>query len=206
MLSQFLRAASFKPGAALTFVGVAEASTGTNTNSLTVSYPAGVQTGDLAFMCITVPVFSGDVAYTSTGWTSLNVRSEGNVSSQLLYRVVDTTGSQSFTRTGTAPTRTGYLLAVFRNANYSSFSFAVGNDNANPPVLSGTYNAVVAFGNVAVADSTIAPPSGYTTLGEISGGGISTCGGYLISQVTNPNPGQFAVAQVDYIAYTIGLT
>jgi len=204
MLSHFLRASG--RSTELIFVGVAEAVVTSNENNLTISYPANAQTGDLALLCLTVPANLG-LGYTSTGWTSLSVESNDDVQAQLFYRTIGTTGSQSFTKTGTAPERVTYLLAVFRNATYSSFAEAEDDGAPNPPQLIGTFNAVVVFGNIDNADSAITPPSGYITLGEIASGSITTCGAYRIGAATNPNPGSFGnVSSNGYIAYTIGLT
>lgn len=191
----------------ITFVGTSEA-TGSG-NAFTVTYPAGTEDGDIAIICITTPsnMSSG---YSATGWTSLNANSEQpGVKSNLLYRVVSGTGTQSFSKGSSAPSELSYIVAVFRNAAYSSFNVASGDDSPNPPSLTGSFNLVVAFGSSSASDSTVTPPTGYTTLGEINNTNITTMGGYLIGPSTNPNPSAFSgitVGTWTYTAYTIGLT
>lgn len=206
MLSHFLRA-RYTASSSITFVGVAEASLSSG-NSFTATYPSGTQNGDLAFIAISAENNLGE-NFTASGWTSLNrTTTQGNIKSQLLYTVVSGTGSQSFTKGGITTGAKTYLLAVFRNATYSSFSTVTsGSGVVNPPSLSGTFNAVVCFGHTDISDSTVTAPTGYTTLGEISNGNITTCGGYLLSAATNPDPAAFGgIASSAYNAYTIGLT
>lgn len=205
MLTHILRAAAGNNTSG--FIGTTELSTTSNTNSLSIAYPAGTRDGDLAFMAIATGsnLSSG---YSSSGWTSLDVDTSRSVKAQLLYRVVSGTGTQSFTKGSFDPNGVACILAVFRAFTYSSFSVVATNGTVNPPSRSGTFNAVVCFGMVNVNDSSITPPSGYTTLGEINNSvGITTCGAYFLGAVTNPDPGAFGgVSSADYVAYTIGLT
>ncbi len=206
MLSHFLRA--YPKTSALTFVGVAEQAIGSNTG-FTATYPTGTQVGDLAVICISASNNLGS-GYTATGWTSRSaITSPSSIKAQLMTKVVDSTSSQSFSATSGTITNTSYLLVVFRNASYSSFASTTNTSSASidPPSLTGSFNAVIAFGNIALSDSAITQPSGYTTLGEIPSGSITTCGGYLISSSTNPNPGAFTnVTNAQNITYTVGLT
>lgn len=207
MLSHFLRSATIKPSSGITFIGTSEA-TGSG-NSFTVTYPAGTQNGDVAIICITTNnnMSSG---YSATGWTSLNANTTpNNVKSNLLRTIVSGTGTQSFTKGSFSPSQLSYIVAVFRNATYSNFSVANANTGLpNPPSLSGTFNAVIVFGNSDVSDSAVTPPSGYTTLGEINNTSITTMGGYLIGSATNPDPSTFTnISSTNaWITYTIGLT
>jgi hypothetical protein len=209
MLSHFLRAATVQPPPSnITFVGTSEAAVSTNTNSLSIAYPAGTQNGDVALICITTNnnMSSG---YSATGWTSLDAETgPSGVKCNLLRTVVSGTGTQSFTKGSFDPGQVSYILAVFRGATYSSFSLATGSSGApNPPSRTGSFNAVVAFGNSSTGDSSVTPPTGYTTLGEINNTSITTMGGYLISSSTNPDPAAFTnINSANWIAYTIGLT
>lgn len=204
MLHHFLRAYP-KTSSALTFVGVAEQAI-SSSNSFTATYPTGTQTGDLAVICIAASNNLGS-GFSCTGWTSANVETTpSGIKGQLMYRTVGTTGSQSFSAS-LGPTNTSYLLAVFRNATYSNYAVTTSTTTIDPPSRTGTFNAVLAFGGIAVSDSTITQPSGYTTLGEIPSGTITACGGYLISNSTNPNPGAFSgVSNGNNFSYTVGLT
>jgi hypothetical protein len=202
MLQHFLRAIN-KGG----LVGVTEG-TAPSGNSFTVDYPSGTQNGDLAFLALSAENNFAD-NFTSTGWTHLDRESgRGGIKSQLLYRVVSGTGTQTFTKGGITTGSKTFMLVVFRNFTYSSFAGTDGGSGTpNPPLRTGTFNAVVAFGHSEFGDSSVTPPTGYISLGEIDNGTITTMGAYIISSITDPNPDAFTnISSGDWIAYTIGLT
>ena len=206
ILSHALRAV--QKNTAITFVASEKVNLGT-ASTITAAYPAGTQDGDVAFMFITADSNMGS-GYSATGWTRLDTNTgESDAKACLLQRVVSGTGSQTFTRSGAINGGT-YIIATFRNATYSNFAGADSNGGTsvvNPPSLTGSFNATVVFGVVSVVDSTITAPTGYTTIQGEAGPIASSCGGYLLSVQTNPNPSTFSgVSASAWVAYTIGLT
>lgn len=177
-----------------------------DSNSFSVDYPAGTQDGDLAIIAISATNNLGN-PYLCTGWTTIDRQVvQTGVRSQLSYRIVSGTSTQTFAKTGVVTVFPAYTLLVFRNLNYSSYAFA-NNSTASPdsPSLTGTFNCVVSFGFTAATDTTVDPPTGYVSANNVSNT-ASLMSAYSISNQTNPDPGSFQnVTSGAWHAYTVGL-
>ena len=175
-------------------------------NTFTVSYPAGTQDGDIAIIGICGSNNFG-TDFTATGWTKIDRQTvQTGVRSQLSYRTVSGTSSQTFTRTGITIASPSYILIVFRNAGYSSFSFA-SNSTGSPdsPSLTGTFNCVVSFGFTAATDAAVDPPSEYVLANSVANTS-SSMAAFTINNQVNPDPGSFQnVTSGAWHGYTVGL-
>ena len=175
-------------------------------NTFTVSYPAETKDGDIAIIGICGSSNFG-TDFTATGWTKIDRQTvQTGVRSQLSYRIVSGTSSQTFTRTGLTIATPSYILLVFRNAGYSSFSFA-SNSTGSPdsPSLTGAFNCVVSFGFTAAADAAVDSPSGYVLANSVANAS-SSMAAFIINNEVNPNPGSFQnVTSGAWHGYTVGL-
>lgn len=202
MLHHALRACS----GAIQYIGNTTDIINPTANTFTVSYPAGTQDGDIAIIGICGSAnFGSD--FTATGWTVISRQVvQTGVRSQLSYRTVSGTSSQTFTRSGVTLSSPSYILLVFRNTGYSSFSFA-SNSTASPdsPILIGTFNCVVSFGFTAVTDAAVNPPSGFVLANSVANTS-SSMAAFTINNRVNPNPGSFQdVTSGPWHGYTVGL-
>lgn len=207
MLHHALRAAVGATVGAIEFVGHTTAIVSPDSNTFTASYPTGTQNGDLAIIVISATNNLGN-PFLATGWTVIDRQVvQTGVRSQLSYRVVSGTSSQTFSKTGVVTAFPAYILLVFRNATYSSYSFA-NNSTGSPdaPSLTGTFNTVVALGFSAATDASVDAPSGFT-LASNTTNTASNMAAFKISNEVNPDPGAFQnVTSGAWHAYTLGLT
>lgn len=202
MLHHALRASA----GAIQFIGHTTAIVSPDSNTFTVSYPTGTQDGDLAIIAISATNNLGN-PYTSTGWTLIDRQVvQTGVRSQISYRVVSGTSSQTFSKFNVVTVRPAYILLVFRNSGYSAYSFANNSTGSpDPPSLTGTFNAVLAIGMSAATDSSVDAPSGFTLLSNITNT-ASLMTALLINNEVNPDPGSFQnVTSGAWHAYTLGL-
>lgn len=203
MLHHALRAAA----GAIQFVGHTTAIVSPDSNTFTASYPTGTQNGDLAIIAISATNNLGN-PFLATGWTVIDRQVvQTGVRSQLSYRVVSGTSSQTFSKTNVVTVFPAYTLLVFRNTGYSTYSFA-NNSTGSPdaPSLTGTFNAVVAIGVSAATDSAVDAPSDFT-LASNTTNVASLMAAFRINNEVNPNPGAFQnVTSGAWHAYTLGLT
>lgn len=202
MLHHALRACS----GAVQYIGDTTSIISPASNTFTVSYPYGTQDGDIAIIGICASGTLG-TDFTATDWTVISRQIvQTGVRSQLSYRIVSGTSSQTFTKSGGIVVNPSYILLVFRNTGYSSFSFA--NDSAgspDSPSLTGTFNCVVSFGFTAASDSAVDAPSGYVLANSVENV-ASSMAAFIINNEVDPDPGNFQnVTSGAWHAYTVGL-
>lgn len=202
MLHHALRACS----GAVQYIGNTTSIINPASNTFTVNYPSGTQDNDFAIIGI-LGSNSFGVDFTATGWTKIDRQTvQTGVRSQLSYRVVSGTSSQTFTKSGLTIVSPAYILLVFRNIGYSSYAFA-SNSTGSPdsPSLTGTFNCVLSFGFTASTDAAVDPPSGYVLANNVANL-ASMMAAFTINNEVNPDPGSFQnVTSGAWHGYTVGL-
>jgi len=177
----------------------------TGATSISMTMPAGVVSGDVLVMAVTVRGGSNTTINTPTGWTKLGTSTvnSGTTLAQAIYWRVATAGepgSYPVTFSPVTAVRASGAIAAVSGASTAQPASARYGGQANGSNLTitapalGTWTAVngmdLFFGGMAVGGNTTAPPGNYTNSASSSSGtgtgGTET--GFAYRQFTTNQP------------------